>query len=57
MVVNKPSHKHQFTIKGTPGLWPPLESHIVLTADSQKELYEKLNQWRKDNGQTNNQTN
>lgn len=55
MVINTPPHKHQFTIKGTPGLWPPLESHIVLTADSQKELYEKLNKWKAENG--NNETN
>jgi hypothetical protein len=52
MVSSKSPHKHQYTIIGTPGLWPPLPHHIVITADSKEELYEKLNKWRKDNEQT-----
>lgn len=46
MVINKPPHEHQFTIVGTPGLWPPLKHHIVITASSQKELYTKVQQWK-----------
>ena len=43
MKLEKKTHYHQYTIKGTPGLWPPLNHHVVVVAKTQKELHEKLN--------------
>ena len=40
--MEKKTHYHQYTIKGTPGLWPPLKHHIVITAQTVKELEAKL---------------
>jgi hypothetical protein len=42
MKLEKKTHYHQYTIKGTPGLWPPLKHHIVITAQTVKELEAKL---------------